>query len=63
MANNFCCLTVRLFNRLFRMGESDYLTDNAFVEAFLYGKKNGYFSFLFIFKERMFFFPPDKRAD
>jgi hypothetical protein len=45
------------------MGESDYLTDNAFVEAFLYGKKNGYFSFLFFFKERMVFFPPDKRAD
>jgi len=37
---------------------SDYLTDNAFVEALLYEKKNGCFSFLFYFlKERMFFFP------
>jgi len=25
------------------MGESVYLNDNAFVEAFLYEKKNGYF--------------------
>jgi hypothetical protein len=28
-----------------------------FVESFLYEKKNGYFSFLFIYKERIFF-PP-----
>ncbi len=27
------------------MGESDYLYDNAFVDAFLYEKKNGYFFF------------------
>lgn len=40
------------------MGESDYLLDNAFVEAFLYEKKNWiFFPFLFNLKERMFFFP------
>ena len=40
------------------MGESDYLTDNAFVEAFLYEKKNWiFFLSFFILKERMFFFP------
>jgi len=37
------------------MGESDYLTDNAFVEAFLYEKKNGYFSFLFYFQRKNVF--------
>jgi hypothetical protein len=34
---------------------SDYPTDNAFVEAFLYEKKNWiFFPFFFILKERMF---------
>jgi hypothetical protein len=36
---------------------SDYLNDNAFVEAFLYEKKNGYFSFLFFFSQKEGFFP------
>ena len=54
----FCSLTVRLFTRLFRMGESDYLTDNAFVEAFLYEKKNWIFFLSFLFsKKECFFFP------
>jgi hypothetical protein len=45
------------------MGESDYPTDNAFVEAFLYEKKNWiFFPFFFILKERMFFLSLDKRA-
>ncbi len=35
------------------MGESDYLYDSAFVDAFLYEKKNGYFSFFLFFKERI----------
>jgi hypothetical protein len=35
------------------MGESDYLYDNAFVDAFLYEKKNGYFSFFLFSKERI----------
>jgi hypothetical protein len=35
----------------------------AHVEPFLYGKKNGYFSFLFYFQRKNVFFPPDKRAD
>jgi hypothetical protein len=38
------------------MGESDYLNDNAFVEAFLYEKKNGHFPFFIFSKERIFFF-------
>jgi hypothetical protein len=37
------------------MGESVYLNDNAFVEAILYDKKNGYFPLFFISEERMFF--------
>jgi hypothetical protein len=42
---------------------SDYLTDNAFVEAFLYEKKKlDIFPFFFILKERMFFLSLDKRA-
>ncbi len=39
--NFFGCLTVCLFIRLFRMGESDYLYDNAFVDAFLLIAKAG----------------------
>ena len=31
------------------MGESVYLNDNASVEAILYEKKNGYFSFFLFF--------------
>ena len=34
---------------------SVYLNDNAFVEAILYEKKNGYFSFFLFSEERMFF--------
>jgi hypothetical protein len=37
------------------MGESDYLPENAFVEAFLYEKKMDIFPFFFF--SRMFFFP------
>jgi hypothetical protein len=37
---------------------SDYLTDNAFVEAFLYEKKNGYFFLSFLFSKKEFFSPP-----
>jgi hypothetical protein len=35
------------------LGFSDYLYDNAFVDAFLYEKKNGYFSFFLFSKERI----------
>jgi len=45
------------------MGESDYLTDNAFVEAFLYEKKNWIFFLSFLFsKKECFFLSLDKRA-
>jgi hypothetical protein len=45
------------------MGESDYLTDNAFVEAFLYEKKNWIFFLSLLFSKKECFFAPDKRAD
>jgi hypothetical protein len=35
---------------------SNYLTDNVFVEAFLYEKKNGYFSFICYFQRKNVFF-------
>jgi hypothetical protein len=38
-------------------GFSDYPTDNAFVEAFLYEKKIGYFSFLFYSQRKNVFLP------
>jgi hypothetical protein len=39
-------------------GASDYPTDNAFVEAFLYEKKNWIFFLSFLFsKKECFFFP------
>ena len=44
----FWLLNSAFFHRLFRMGQSLYLNDNAFVEAILYVKKNGYFP-LFLF--------------
>jgi len=47
LAKFFGLLKRAFLCRLFRMGESVYLNDNASVEAILYEKKNGYFSFFF----------------
>jgi hypothetical protein len=44
------------------MGESDYPTDNAFVEAFLYEKKNWIFFLSFLFSKKECFFSLDKRV-
>jgi hypothetical protein len=44
------------------MGESDYLTDNAFVEAFLYEKKNWIFFLSFLFSKKECFSFLDKRV-
>jgi len=51
---------VRLFNRLFRMGESDYLPVRTSLS--LRKEKLDIFPFFFILKERMFFLSLDKRA-
>ncbi len=47
----FC---VVIFVTVWIFFSSVYLNDNAFVEAILYEKKNRYFSFFLISKERIF---------
>jgi hypothetical protein len=44
------------------MGESDYPTDNAFVEAYLYEKKNWIFFLSFFFQRKNVFLSLDKRV-
>ena len=62
LAKLFGLLKRAFLCRLFRIGESVYLNDNASVEAILYEKKNRYFSFFFYFLKKDCFLALTKRA-